>query len=325
MRRREFITGVGALAAVPLRPASLLAQTRAPRRVGYVFAGSVGANISLEGLKQGWAELGYRVGSDLIVDERYAEGQTARLPTLIKEVLALNPEVLVTSGTVATTLARAASDTTPIVCLVSDPVLVGLVQSLAHPGGNVTGLSVVTPDFAAKWLDILKTAIPTLHRVAFLWAPGNYGNAMEARALDATAPRFGVTLSRLSILAEDVVASLPVLIAANFDAFIVAYSSLTEARIPELIALAARNRLPALYAVSTAVRQGGLMSYSADYFELWRRAASYADRILKGAHPGDLPIEQATSIKFAINLATAKALGLEIPSTLLAAADELIE
>jgi putative ABC transport system substrate-binding protein len=313
MRRREFIALLAATAAPSARAA--LARTKIPR-VGYFWNGFADPNVGLAGLRQGFKERGYVLGGDLLLEERYAEGDPSRARALIAELLALGVDVLVT-GDFALIQAHALTASVPIVGVAADFVGVGLAAQLARPGGNVTGLSLLSAEFSPKWLELLKAAVPTLNRVAFL---GDFSGttAAEKRRLDEAAPRFGVALTQFE-------GSLEAITRANFDGLIVADEYAGEPRIPRIVALAALNRMPTIYGYSTAVRQGGLMSYSADSFELWRRVAGYVDRILKGAKPGDLPIEQATEIKFAINLKTAKALGLDVPPTLLAAADEVIE
>jgi putative ABC transport system substrate-binding protein len=242
---------------------------------------------------------------------------------LLKELLALGIDVLVT-GDFALILAHTLTTTVPIVGVAADFVGVGLAAKLSQPGGNVTGVSLLSADFSPKWLELLKAAVPKLSRVAFLGSFSGFV-AAEKQKLDEAASRFGVTLTQLDSYSGNFEASLDAITSASFDGLIVADDPNIETRIPHIVAFAAQNRMPTIYGFSTAVRQGGLMSYSADSFELWRHAAGYIDRILKGARPGDLPIEQATAIVFKINLKTAKALGLEIPPTLLASADEVIE
>jgi len=325
MRRREFI-GVlaGAAAAAPSAwPLPARAQPAKIPRIGYFWPGFPDPNVGLAGLRQGLAERGFVLGRNLLLEERYAEGHLERTPALIAELLALGVDVLVT-GDYALIRAHTQTATVPIVGVASDFVGVGLAAGLSRPGGNVTGLSLLSAEFSPKWLELLKAAVPKLSRVAFL---GGYTGPVQAEKLrlDETAPRFGVTLTQLDLWRDNLEASLGAITSANFDGLIVADDILAEPLIPRIAALAAENRMPTIYGFSTAVRQGGLMSYSADVFEIWRRLAGHVERVLKGARPGDVPIEQATEIKLAINLKTAKALGIEIPSNLLAAAQEVIE
>ncbi len=323
MRRREFIglLGGAAIIASGAWPAPVGAQGKIPR-IGY-FWNFPDPNVGLAGLRQGLQERGYVLGRNLLLEERYAEGDPSRARELIAELLALGVDVLVT-GEWALIQAHALTATVPIVGVAGDFVGVGLAAQLSRPGGNVTGLSLLSADLGPKWLELLQGAVPNLKRVAFL---GDFSGttAEEKRGLDEAAPRFHVTVTQLDMYRDNFEASLEAITRESFDGLIVSGETGGELLIPRIVARAAQSRMPTIYGISTAVRQGGLMSYSADLFELWRRAAGYIDRILKGASPGDLPIEQATEIKFAVNLKTAKALGLDIPSTLLAAANEVIE
>jgi putative ABC transport system substrate-binding protein len=322
MKRRVFMAALAAAAAWPV---VARAQLKKIPRVGLAWIGSAGANVADEGLRKGFAERGWVVGRDLEFEVRHADGHAERMPDIIAELLASGVDVLVTPGTQASLLAKAASSTVPIVSLSGNPVGSGLAASLAHPGGNVTGLSVLSSDHSAKWLALLQEAVPALHRVAVLINPDNSAVLQQMLRLEEQAAARGMSLTRLSERPAEIEASLSELGTGPFDGLIATDDPLTEQLIPRLVEICARRRLPALYALSTAVPQGGLMSYSANFLDIWRRAAGYVDRILKGAKPADLPIEQATEIVLAINLKTAKALGLEIPPTLLAEATEVIE
>jgi putative tryptophan/tyrosine transport system substrate-binding protein len=324
MRRREVISllGSGVAAAWPL---AARAQQRGVPRIGYISSGSPGANVGNAGLRQGLMDRGYVVGRNLMIEERYAGGNLERIPALIAELLALNIDVLVTPGTPTTQAAQRATTTVPIVCMSGNPVGSGLVASLSHPGGNITGMSLLSDEYSARWLELLTKAAPNLHRVAVLWNPDNVATIVEGDHLKDSARVLGLELTVLSARPSEMEASLAALTPATADGFVVTDDTFLESRLPRLIALAADRRLPALYAFSNAVQQGGLMSYSANFFAMWRNLAGYVDRILKGDRPADLPIEQATEVALQINLKTAKALGLTIPATLLVTADELIE
>jgi ABC-type uncharacterized transport system substrate-binding protein len=324
MRRRDFIKGiVGSATAWPL---TVRAQQAAIPRVGYVFVGSRnGTDVSNAGLRQGLVDHGYEIGRNLILEERYANGNWDRIPGLISELLALNVDVLVTVGTVTSIAAQRATSTVPIVCVSGDPVGAKLVASLSHPGGNITGMSLLAGDYSAKWLALLKEAAPKLHRVAILQNPDSPVIAIEVKQMQEAAPALGIELTILSARQAEVEASLTKLMTATVDGLVVTDDPLLETLLTRLITLTAQKGLPTLYGFSTAAKLGGLMSYSADFFNMWRRAAGYVDRILKGAHPADLPVEQATEVRLNINLKTAKTLGLSIPQTLLATADEVIE
>jgi putative ABC transport system substrate-binding protein len=321
MKRREFTALLGCAAAA--WPIGTRAQSVRTPRVGYYWPGFPDPNVGVAGLRQGLQDRGYILGRNLLLEERYAEGDMARNWALLSELLALGVDVLAT-GNFALILAHTLTTTVPIVAVAADFVGVGLAAKLSRPGGNVTGLSLLSAEFAPKWLELLKAAVPKLNRVAFLSDFSGF-TAAEKRGLDEAAPRFDVTLTQLDTYLPNFEASLEAITRASFDGLIVTDEYSIEPLIPRIVAHAAENSMPTIYGFSTAVRQGGLMSYSADSFELWRRAAGYIDRILKGAKPGDLPIEQATEIDLAINLKTAKALGLDIPPTLLAAAAEVIE
>lgn len=323
MRRREFITRIaGAAAAWPL---AARAQQAAIPRVGYVFVGARnGTDVSNAGLRQGLTDRGYEIGRTLILEERYADGDFDRIPTLISELLALNVDVLVTVGTVTSRAAQRATATVPIVFMSGDPVGAKLVASLSHPGGNVTGMSLMSGEYSAKWLALLREAAPTVHRVATLDSESATIKA-EVEQMRQTAPALGIELTIFSARPGDIKGSLASLEAASLDGLVITDDPILETLMPRVIALAAQKRLPALYGFSTAPKLGGLMSYSADFFTMWRHAAGHVDRILNGARPADLPVEQATEVLLNVNLKTAKALGLSIPQTLLATANEVVE
>src|ERR1041385_8499897 len=324
MRRREFIGLLGG--AAMSWSFSARAQKSATPRVGYVWIGARGTDVSIAGLRQGLMDKGYVIGRDLILEERYAEGHAERVPTLIAELLTLKVDVLVTPGTPIALAAHRATSTVPIVCVTGDPVGVGLAASLSRPSGNVTGLSLLSNDYSAKWLELLKEAVPKLARVAVLWNPDNPATTKEVEHMREGARALGLAdLTVVSAKPEDVEASFASLAKGSFGGLVVSTDPSIEPLTPRIVSFAALHGMPTIYPFSTAIRQGGLMSYSADFFAIWRSAASYVDRIIKGALPGDLPIEQATAVALKINLKTAKALGLTIPPTLLARAEEVIE
>jgi putative ABC transport system substrate-binding protein len=325
MRRRELIALLGGAAA--LLPAYVRAEGTAPARLGYIWIGARGTDPSnLPGLGKGLAERGYVVGKTIVIEERYADGHDDRVPGLVAELLALKVDVLLTPGSPITLAAKRATSTLPIVSFTGDPVGLGLAASLSRPGGNVTGIAVQDWVYSSKWLGLLKEVVPNLRRVGALWSEGNPGIAPEIAQLRRSAGELGLEFVALSTRRDDVEASLSKISAGGFDALIVTDDPTNEALVPRLISLAAASHLPALYGFNTAVQQGGLISYSVDRFELWhRQAAGYVDRILKGASPADLPIEQPSTIALGVNLATAKQLGLAIPHSILARADEVVE
>jgi len=265
------------------------------------------------------------IGRDLVLEERYAQGNAERIPALIAELLELKVDVLATPGTPITLAARRATSTVPIVMLTGDPVGAGLVASLAHPGGNITGVSVLSGDYSAKWLELLKDAVPSLERVAVLWNPDNPQIVRVVEKLRPVAQALGLEIAVFPARPTDLEATFSAIANARVGGLVVTDDSSIDLLLPRIVKFAAEHRLPAIYPFSTAVQRGGLMSYSADFFELWGRAASYVDRILKGSRPSDLPVEQAIAVALKVNLKTAKRLNLTLPPTLLAIADEVIE
>src|SRR3989440_4013223 len=322
MNRREFLGLVGGAAASPL---AAEAQQRAIPRIGYVWVGDRATDTRGAGLRQGLTDKGYVIGRDLVLEERYAQGNAERIPALIAELLELKVDVLATPGTPITLAARRATSTVPIVMLTGDPVGAGLVASLAHPGANITGLSLLSDDYSAKWLELLNEAVPKLERVAVLWNPDNPQIVRVVEKLRQVAQALGLELAVFPARPTDLEATFAAIANARLGGLVVADESSIDLVLPRIVEFAAEHRLPAIYPFSTAVQRDGLMSYSADFFELWRRAASYVDRILKGSRPSDLPVEQATAVALKINLKTAKRLNLILPPTLLARADEVIE
>jgi putative ABC transport system substrate-binding protein len=323
MKRREFIAGLSSAAAWPL--VARAQQLDRTQRVGRVWIGAPGTDVGLAGLRQGLADRGYVIGRNLLLEARYAEGQPDLVPDLIAELLALNLDVLTTPGTPITRAAQRATSTVPIVCTTGDPIGAGFVKSLSHPGGNITGLSLLSGDYSAKWLELIKEMVPKVHQVAALWNPDNQGTAQAMRNMRDAANSLSLELTTFPARPSDVETSLTAIATTNVDALIVTDDPYLELLLPRIVAFTTDHRLPALYTSSTAVGQGGLLSYSSNFFALWRRAADYVDRILKGARPAELPVEQATEVALKINIRTAKALGLEVPTTLLARADEVIE
>lgn len=323
MKRREFLGVVGVAAAWPL---AARGQQPAVPRVGYVFVGAKGSGeASGAGLRQGLADKGYVLGHTLILEERYADGDIDKVPALIDDLLALKVNLLVTVGTSVSLLAKRATSTVPIVIASGDPVGAGLVDSLSRPGGNVTGISLLASDYSAKWLGLLKELLPNLHRVAVLSNPDNPSIVKEVEQMRAAARALGIDLTAFSAKRLDIEDSFTAVSNGGYEGLVVTTDPFLEPYTGRIIGLASERRLPVIYPFSVAVEQGGLMSYSADLFVMWRRAASYVDRILKGERPGDLPIEQPTAVSLKINLKTAKALGLAVPPSLIVAADEVIE
>jgi putative tryptophan/tyrosine transport system substrate-binding protein len=299
-------------------------------RIGYLAGYLAGSPHLAEAFRQGLRDLGYVEGSNLVIEYRDAEGKFERLPALAAELVALKVDVILAGATLPAQAAKQATRTIPIVFTsISDPVQSGLAASLARPGGNATGLSNLTAHLASKCLELLTQAVPGISRVAALWQPGVLGERTEKDVLNAAevaARALGVRLQFVEARGpEDFDRALSDMTSASVGALIVVPSVLFFGERRRLVDLAAKNRLPAVYFVREFVDAGGLMAYGASLTDLFRRAATYVDKILKGAKPSDLPVEQPTKFERVINLKTAKALGLEVPPLLIAQADELIE
>jgi putative tryptophan/tyrosine transport system substrate-binding protein len=327
LKRREFIALIGGAGASPLLwPfAARAQQPGGVPRVGYVWIGGSERDDSFAGLRRGLEERGYVIDRTLLLERRYANGDAERVPELIAELLALKVDLLATPGTLIARAAQRATSSVPIVMMSGDPIGAGLVTSLARPGGNITGLSLLSTDYSGKWPGLLMEMAPKLRRVGVLWNPDSPTRAQEVAQMREAARSLALDLTTFSARPREVEASLSALAPASIDGFIVCDEPFLESILPRLIALAAERGLPALYGFPNAVKLGGLMSYSADIFDLWRQASRYVDRILKGARPADLPVEQATKFALRINLKTANALGLDVPLHLQQLADEVIE
>jgi ABC-type uncharacterized transport system substrate-binding protein len=328
--RRAFISTVvlGAL----FSPAAAEAQEAAKvARIG-LLANNPAANPHLlEAFLHGLRDLGYVEGRNLVIETRSAEGKLERYPALAAELVALKVDVIVAANPTAALAAKQATRTLPIVFAAAgaDPVTSGLVTSLARPGGNVTGLTGLGPELVGKWLDQLKQAVPGVSRVAVLWHPGAGGERTERDMLkgaEVAARALGVRLQFVEARGpEDFGRAFSEMTRGRAGALAVLGSAMFVSERRRLLDLAAKNRLPAVYSHREFVDAGGLMFYGPDLADIYRRAASYADRILKGAKPADLPVEQPTKFELVINLKTAKALGLTIPQSLLLRADQVIQ
>jgi ABC-type uncharacterized transport system substrate-binding protein len=324
MRRRAFITLFGGAAAVwPI--AARAQQPSRVWRVGYLSpAPSSDLSRALFGaFRLRLQELGYVEGRNLILDVRRAEGDLARLPGLAAELVSLRPDVIVAILTSGTARVQKATSSIPIVMLAAgDPVGTGFVKSLAKPGGNITGLSNMVTDVTAKSLELLLLIVPRAKRIAVLMS-SNPAHASYLQEIHAAAPTWGLRIVPVTALLEtDLEEAFEKMGTEKCDALFV----LADGRVTRrIVDLAAKTRLPAVYQLSAFARMGGLLSYSFDLVDLWRRAAVYVDKILKGAAPAELPVEQPTKFELVVNLKTAKALGLTIPDSLLFRADEVIE
>jgi putative ABC transport system substrate-binding protein len=281
----------------------------------------------MRSLREGLRELGWIEGQNLVIEERWAGGIAERLPVLSDELVRLKVDVIVTQGSPATRAARNATDAVPIVMVnTTDPVGQGFIKSLARPGGNVTGSSDFAGELSAKRLELVREALPKLSRVAVLFDPTHPAHVVEVRKIREAAQTLGLTVHPAEAPSADKFPdALAQVLKHRVEALLVLEGFLNSDNRGEVLAFAARNRLPVMSAQVGYTQAGGLMSYSPDVLDMYRRAATYIDKILKGAKPADLPVEQPTKLLLIINLKTAKALGLTIPPALLARADQVIE
>ena len=278
-----------------------------------------------EGFREGLRELGYVEGKNLTVEARWADGDLDRLPELARELARLNVDVLFVSGDQGLRAAKEATSTTPIVVLACDP-LDSLVASIARPGGKATGLTCISSDLAGKRLQLLKELVPALARVAVLYNPEDRNKASEYKQIQQTASSLKLTLRAFEARsATEIDSAFAGMADDQAQALVILADALMVFHEKRLADLALKGGLPAIFGFREFADLGGLVSYGASLRETFRRAASYVDKILKGADPGDLPVEQPTKFELVINLKTAKALGLDVPVTLLATADELID
>jgi putative ABC transport system substrate-binding protein len=280
-----------------------------------------------EPLRQGLRDLGYVEGKNILFEDRRSGGRSERWPDLAAELVRLKVQVIVTSGTPAALAAKRATKTIPIVMAVTgDPLSSGLVSSLARPGGNVTGLMQLGAGLAAKRLELLREVVPNVSRVAFLWNPANPDQKSHFNEAQAGARSLGLTLQSVEVRGgEQLERAFATMMNERPSALLMTGDSVHQLSIERIIAFASKNRLPVMYQLKENVERGGLMSYGAIRDDLVRRAAVYVDKILKGANPGDLPVEQPTKFELVVNLKTAKALGLATPPSLLLRADQVIQ
>jgi putative ABC transport system substrate-binding protein len=326
MDRRAFL-GTLAVLAAPLageaQPAGKV------YRIAYLGNSSAALEPELvAAFRQGLRDLNYVEGQNIAIEYRWAEGRYDRFPAFVAEAVQLKVDVIVTAGTPAILAAKEGTRTIPIVmATIGDPIASGAIASLARPGGNVTGSTSMTPDIDDKRLAFLKEMVPVVSRIAVLWNPTNPNNAARMKQMLTAAKTLRVRLEPLVGAADsqELDKGFQAIVAARAEALIMVSDRALLAHRGRIVDFASRRRLPALYAYREFVQAGGLASYEPSYPVMFRRAATYVDKILKGAKPADLPVEQPTKFEFVINLKTAKALGLSIPPALLARADEVIE
>jgi len=325
------LIGLAVVLAVGLTLAPLGEAQQAGKvyRIGYLSAGSTSANPhNLEAFRQGLHELGWNEGRNIIIEYRSAEGRFERLPELVAELVQLKVDVIAASPTPAALAARNATRTIPIVGMsLADPVGLGIIASLARPGGNLTGVSYsVGADIFGKDLDLLRQTVPKVRRVAVLSNPANPSQALIIKNIEAAAQSLGLQLVLVEARGPgEFEGAFATMARERVGALFVVTDPAYIPHRARLIELTAKNRLPSMFTQRADVEAGGLMSYGPNFPDMYRRAATYVDKILKGAQPAELPVEQPTKFELVINLKTAKALGLTIPPLLLGRADEVIQ
>jgi len=310
--------GTGAAIAEAQKPAKV-------SRIGFLSGGVRGPTH--EAFRQGLRELGYVEGRNIAIEYRFAQGKEDRLPDLAAELVRLKVDVIVTTSTLDALGAQQATRTIPIVMAVSsDPVGTRLVASLARPGGNITGLTTLSPELSGKRLELLKEVVSRLSRVAVLWNAANPDKALEFEKMQIAARQLGLQLQSLEVRGpDDFESAFRVATGKRAGALLTLPDTLTVSHLSRIADLAAKSRLPAIHEQREFAEAGGLMAYGPNHSELFRRAASYVDKILKGSKPGDLPVEQPMRFELVINLKTAKKIGLAIPPDVLIRADKVIK
>jgi putative tryptophan/tyrosine transport system substrate-binding protein len=327
MRRREVLPllGIAAFAA----PTAAAAQEPAkPRRIGFLGNSTAILEANLVGaFRDGLSDLGYVEGRNIAIEYRWAEGQYERLPSLIAEFAASKVEVIVTAGTPAALAVGKSAPSIPLVMVaVGDPIGTGLAASLARPGGNATGLTSLAPDLEGKRLQLIREMLPNISRLAVFWNPANAYQLRDEKEVRAAAEVLRIRVLSLAVRsAEEFDGAFAAILAQSADAMLVLADRVFLHNRERIVAFAAENRRPIMSAYRELAEGGGLMSFGPSYAVMHRQAARYVDKILKGASPAELPIEQPARFEFVLNLRTARALGLTIPPTLLARADEVIE
>jgi putative ABC transport system substrate-binding protein len=329
MERRTFMAMLtGGIVVAPL--AAEAQQAGKVWRIGYLDQGSAQQPSSrryLEALRQGLRDLGWVEGRNIAIEVRYAEGKTDQLPALAADLVRLKVDLIVTRTTPAALAAKQATTTIPIVIgAAADPVGSGIVASLARPGGNITGWTHLGLELRAKYLELLKEANPKAHRFGVLWNPTNQVHKPSLKVIEAAAERLRVELHLVGVQdPKELESTFSAMVGRRVEALVVFPDGMFAAQAPLIIALAARNRLPTMYGDREFADAGGLMAYGVNFADMNRHGASFVDKILKGAKPADLPVEQPMKFELVINLKTAKALGLTIPPPVLGRADEVIQ
>ena len=319
MNRRAFVTGLGAVLVAPL--VAEAQQAGKAYRVGWLASAPIPEN--LDAFRDGLRALGYVEGTNVVIDSRYAAG-TKPIATAAAGMVQSRPDVIVTDGTLAAIALKRSAPAIPVVFVSGDPIGMGLVPSLSRPGANLTGLALISTELNVKRLGLLKEAFPSVSRVGILYEERQA--KLMIPPIDAGARSLGLSLTHLAVRdVTDIDLAFTGAVTKHVEALMPLSSALLDAEKQRVLSLAAKHRLPAIYEHRPFPEAGGLMSYGPDIQDVFRRAATYVDRILKGAKPADLPVEQATKFELVINLKTAKALGRTIPPSLLLRADQVIE
>jgi len=321
MRRREFMALIGGAAALPLSARAQQAARKIPR-IGIIDDAPL-----WDAYRQGMREHGYVEGKSIAYEYRSSEGKAERLPAAAAELVRLPVDLIATYGTPPSRAAKAATSTIPIVAIaVGDPVAAGLVQSLARPGGNVTGNTILSPDLGPKRLQLAKEVIPSASRVALLWNPDNLSSRMLYQQLRDAAPAQGLAFTAVEARSEnDLAGAFTEMMRQRPDAVLLTSDPLHQSHMQKIISLLFRYGLPGMFQTRDTVAAGGLMSYGASFPDMFRQAAFFTDKILRGVKPADLPVQTPQRFELAINLKTAKAIGLKISDSVLLRADEVIE
>jgi putative tryptophan/tyrosine transport system substrate-binding protein len=329
MRKKIIGFALTALLFALSFPAEAQQLTKVPR-IGFLLASSLSANSArIEALRQGLRELGY-LGyveeKNIVIELRSAEGKSERVRALAVELVRLKVDIIVSAGPAVTRPAKEVTTTIPIVMAQDpDPVANGFVNTLAHPGGNITGLSTLAPEISGKQLELLKEIVPRLSRLAVFGNSTRPGNAQALREIELAAKAFGVKVQYLDVLdSKDIETAFRAASKGHADAVLILGNPVATSQRTQIASLAVKNLLPAVYDRPEFVEDGGLITYSVSQNDLFRRAATYVDKILKGAKPADLPVEQPKKFEFIINLKAAKQIGLTIPPNVLARADRVI-
>jgi putative tryptophan/tyrosine transport system substrate-binding protein len=327
MKRRDFIALLGG-AAVTWPLEARAQQTRNVFRIGFFGNSTAALEANLvEPFREGLRDLGYVEGQNILIEYRWAEGEYERFPALTAELIALKVDVIVTAGTPASLAVKKAATSIPLVMVaVGDPVATGLVASLGRPGGNITGLTSISSEMEGKRLELLREVVPTLSHIAVLWNAASPIQVIDERETQAAAQVLGIKMLSLGVRTrEDIEDALTTIVREQPGALLVLADRLFLHHRTHLMDFAAQHRLPGAHAYRELVEAGGLMSYGPSYADMQRRAATYVDKILKGAKPADLPVQAPTKFELVINHKAANALGIDVPPTLLARADEVIE